>query len=91
MRLVVDVFGAWIGSPAVGLGGGVLGKVGGEESMQAGRREILDLGEADATGLAVSDLDRAGDQELALGATAAATGDRILFRTARKGGLVGLD
>ena len=72
MGLVPDVVGTGIGGPAVGLGGGVFGKVVGEEAMQAGGGEIVDLGKSDASGLAVVDLNRAGDQKLALGAAAAA-------------------
>ena len=40
--------------------------------MEPGRREIPDLSESNATELAVSDLDRSGDQEFSLG-TAATT------------------
>lgn len=75
---VPDVLGAGIGGPAVGLGGGVLGEIVGEKAMQAGGGEVPDLGKSDASWPAVFDLDRASDQELASGAAAAATGDRIV-------------
>ena len=91
MRFVLDVLGAGIGGPAAGLGGGVLGEVVGEEAVQGGGGEVLDLGKPDASGPSVFDLDRAGDQQLALGASATAAGDGILFRTTGKGGFVGLD
>ena len=91
MRFVFDILGAGIGSPAVGLGGGVLGEIVGEEAVQGGGGEVLDLGEPDASGPSFFDLDCTGDQQLALGAAATAAGYRVLFRTTGKGGFVGLD
>ena len=57
MGFMLDVLCAGIGSPSVGLGGGVLGEIVGQKALQAGGGEVLDFGKPDASGLAVFDLD----------------------------------
>ena len=59
--------------------------------MEAGGREVFDFDKADASGLAVVNLDRTCDQKFSLGAAAATTGHGIVLGTAGKGGFVGLD
>ncbi len=81
MGLVPDVLGAGIGGPAIGFGGGALGEIVGKKGVKTDCREVLDLGETDAARFAISDLDRTDDQELALGASAAAAGNRIAYVT----------
>ena len=84
MGLVTDAGGTRISRPAIGLGRGAGGEVGGEEGMQAGGRIIGNLAQANAAGTeaAVLDLDRADDQDFALMAAPAAAGDRIVLAAA---------
>ena len=82
---------AGVGSPAIGLGGGVVGKVVGEKAVEAGGREVLDIGKPYTSGLAVFDLDRTGDRKLAFRAAPTAAGDGILPGAAGEGCFVGFD
>ena len=59
--------------------------------MQAAGRVVGHLGETDAAGTAILDLDRTDDQDLALVTAPAATGHRIMLATAGDLGFVDLD
>ena len=80
-----------ISRPAIGLGGDAGGEVGSEKGMKTGSRIIGDLAEANAAGAAILDLDGADDQDFALMAASAATGDRIVFAAAGDFGFIHLD
>jgi hypothetical protein len=94
MRIMDDVGGgSGISGPPIGLGSGPGCEIGGEKGMKAGGRIIADLAEADAAGTAaaVLDLNGADDQQFALMAAPAASGDRIVFAAAGDFGFVQLD
>ena len=91
MGLVPDVGGAGIGRPAVGFDRRARGDVGGDEAMQRGGGEVLDRGQAKASGRVVFDFDGAGDEHFALGRAAAAAANRIGLGPQRDLGLVDLD
>ena len=61
MGLVPDAGGAGVGRPAVGFDRRARGDVGGDGAMQRGGGEVLDRGQAKASGRVVFDFDGAGD------------------------------
>lgn len=93
MGIMDDVGGSGISGPTIGLGSGPGCEIGGQKGMKAGGRVIADLAEADAAGTAaaVLDLNGADDQQFALMAAPAASGDRIVFAAAGDFGFVHLD
>ena len=93
MGIMGDSGGAGISRPTIGLGGGTWREIAGEKGMKASRRIIGDLAKADAPGAAAAILDLNGtdDQDFALMAAPAATGDRIVFATAGDFGFIHLD
>src|SRR6266511_2852555 len=68
VRIVGDARRAFVGGPAVGLGGGAGGDIGRDEGVQACGGEAGYGGEPHPAGSAVAHFDGAGDQHLALGA-----------------------
>src|SRR6516164_10064546 len=91
MRIVTDARGAEVSRPTIGLGGGTGDEVGFKKSVQAASRVIGHFAKADTTGTAILDLDGAGDEDFALMAASAATGDRIVFAAAGDFGFIHLD
>ena len=91
MPIVRDAGGAWVSRPSVGLGRGARREVAGNEGMQAVGRVVGHLGETDAAGTAIFDLDRPDDEELALMTAPAAAGHRIMLAAAGDLGFVDLD
>ena len=77
MGLVPDVGGAGVGRPAVGFDCRARGDIGGDEAMQRGGGEVLDHGQAKASGRGVFNFDGAGDQHFAPGSATAAAANRI--------------
>ena len=84
---------AGIGGPSVGLGGGALGEVVGDEGVQTGSRVVGHFAQADATGTgtAILDLDGADNQHLALLAATTAAGHGIVLTATGDFSLVDLN
>src|SRR3954451_3911068 len=93
MRIGRDAGSTGVPGPAIGLGGGAGGEIGHEEGMQTLGRIVGHLLEADATGASpvVRDLDGADQEDLALMAAPAATGQGIVLAAADDLGFVDLD
>ena len=71
MRVMADAGDAGIAGPAVGLGAGAGAEIVMHECVQSGSRKVLDPGQPEAAAPTFGiDLDRAGDQQLALMAAA---------------------
>ena len=89
--IVSDLGRSRIAGPAVGLGGAPRLQRRLDEGVQAVGRIILDHGQAQASRLAVVDLDPAYDQHLALVAASAAAGRRVVLGPQGQACLVDLD
>ena len=80
MGLVREVGGEGVGRTAVGFDSSARGDVGGDEAMQRGGGEVLDRGQAKASGRVVLDLDGAGDNILPGASGAAPQTGSVLVR-----------
>ena len=89
--IVSDARGARVGRPPVGLDRGARRDIGGDKAVQRSGGEVLDRGQANASGRIVFNLDGGGDEHFALARAAAAAGDRIGLGSQRNFGFVDFD